>query len=200
MPKTGLSQKELFKKVLDTAESEIRKNGVDRLKITNIAKELNVSHAALYKYFSDKDEIIDVISEKWLKIIDDKLDIVSSSSKPPKDRIKEFFITLHLLKKEKVLNDPKMYTAFNMSALKTKPFVINHLQNMSKNLAKIVADGIKAGDFQKRDIPVIVNVLFQGTIAFHHPSLVLENIEEDRVPVLEEVLSTLLSGISINIK
>lgn len=197
MPKTGLSAQELRKKVLDTAEDEIRKNGVERLKITDIAKELNVSHAALYKHFSDKNEIVAAISQKFLDIIDRDLEKISKQKKTSEERIIDFFITLHLLKRQKVLLDPKLYEAFNMSAEKISSFGVKHINFMFDLIEKIIIQGIKSKEFKEQDVKLSVQILFEATMAFHHPRLVLDNIKSDRTQLLEFVLKNLIFAMKI---
>lgn len=199
MPKTGLSAQELRKKVLDTAEDEIRKNGVERLKITDIAKELNVSHAALYKHFSDKNEIVAAISQKFLDIIDRDLEKISKQKKTSEERIIDFFITLHLLKRQKVLLDPKLYEAFNMSAEKISSFGVKHINFMFDLIEKIIVQGIKSKEFKEQDVKLSVQILFEATMAFHHPRLVLDHLKSDRTELLELVLKNLIFAMRNNI-
>ncbi|MFN8672456.1 MAG: TetR/AcrR family transcriptional regulator [Candidatus Sericytochromatia bacterium] len=200
MPKTGLTPNELKEKAVNNAIDEIRKNGVERLKITDIAKKMNISHAALYKHFSNKEDLLDIISKNWLEIIDKKLYEISISSKKAEDRIIEFYCTLHLLKKEKVLSDPELYNAFANSSKKITPPIAEHLKNMSDYMSNIIQDGIKLKEFKIKDVALVVKILFEGTMSFHHPKLVLDNINQERIPLLLEVLNTLILGLKINSK
>lgn len=195
MPKTGLTPKELQQKALDAAEEEIRKNGVERLKLTDVARELNLSHAALYKHFSDKEALLDSVSSRWLDRIDTALENVTSLEGSPEARLTEWFLTLHRLKREKVLADPKIYSAFNMSAEKTRPFVQKHIRTMYSQLQRMVGEGIRSGTFFCKTPEEGARILFEGTAAFHHPRLVFENIQEEREEFLLSLIRNLLSGL-----
>lgn len=59
------------------AENRIREAGFNHLKLTQLASELGVSHAALYKHVASKGALLDLISEKWLLKIDECLERVS---------------------------------------------------------------------------------------------------------------------------
>ncbi len=195
MPKTGLKPEELQEKMLDAVENEIRRNGVERLKLTDVARDLNLSHAALYKHFSDKEALLDSVSRRWLDRLDTTLEKISSSKTPPELRLTEWFLVLHEIKRQKIQSDPKMYSAFNASAEKTRPFVQKHLRTMHEQLGKMISEGMNSGLFFCNTPEEGAKILFQGTIAFHHPRIVFENIEEDRNELLKSVLKTLLSGL-----
>ncbi|MBM9502763.1 TetR family transcriptional regulator [Leptospira sp. 201903071] len=195
MPRTGLTPEELYNKALDSTETEIRKNGVERLKLTDIARDLKVSHAVLYKFFSDKQALLDEVSKKWLDRIDRELERISAKEEPIDGILKEWFLTLHSLKREKILLDPKLFTAFNLSAEKTRPFVVSHLTTMANLLEDLISRGMKSGMFQCSSAKEGARILFEGTAAFHHPRLVLESIDEERTLLLETLLETLISGL-----
>ncbi|AOP35202.1 TetR family transcriptional regulator [Leptospira tipperaryensis] len=195
MPRTGLTPEELYNKALDSTETEIRKNGVERLKLTDIARDLKVSHAALYKFFSDKQSLLDEVSKRWLDRIDRELERISAKEEPVDGILREWFLKLHSMKREKILVDPRLFTAFNLSAEKTRPFVVSHLSTMSRLLEDLISKGMKSGMFHCSSPKEGARILFEGTAAFHHPRLVLESIEEERTPLLEALLETLLSGL-----
>ncbi|MBW0432515.1 TetR/AcrR family transcriptional regulator [Leptospira yasudae] len=195
MPRTGLTPDELYNKALDSTEEEIRRNGVERLKLTDIARELNVSHAALYKFFSDKQSLLDEVSKRWLDRIDRELERISKQNSPVETILTEWFTTLHTMKREKVLSDPRLFSAFNLSVEKTRPFVVSHLDHMAELLEGLVQTGISNGTFHCSNAKEGARVLFEGTASFHHPRLVLESIEEDRRQALKALIKTLLAGL-----
>ncbi|TGL64038.1 TetR family transcriptional regulator [Leptospira sarikeiensis] len=195
MPKTGLKPEELQEKVLDAAELEIRRNGVERLKLTDVARNLNLSHAALYKHFADKEALLDSISRRWLDRIDIALENISLKVTSVESRIEEWLVTLHQMKREKVQSDPRIYTAFNISSEKTRPVIQNHIQTMYDQLERMVQEGMDSGLFFCNTAKEGAKIIFEGTVAFHHPRMVFERISEDRVDFLKAVLNALLTGL-----
>ncbi len=198
MPRTGLTAAELHARALDVAEEEIRRVGAGRLRLTDVARRLELSHAALYKHFRDKESLLDAISERWLHRVEAELGrIAEKEKKTAQVRLNEWFLTLHRLKREKVSLDPELYRAFDMAAEKARPFVLAHLETSFAQLERIVADGMAEGYLRCRTASRGALILFEGTMAFHHPRLVLDRILEDRVPALKAVLKTLLAGMSL---
>ena len=70
MPRTGLTASEIRQKAIDATMARMREDGFDKVRLTDIARELGLSHAALYAHFADRTALLDAVSEQWLSAID----------------------------------------------------------------------------------------------------------------------------------
>ncbi|WP_338325199.1 TetR/AcrR family transcriptional regulator [Bacillus glycinifermentans] len=52
--------------ILSATEEAVRRFGVAKTSITDVAKALNVSHGTIYRHFKSKKEIFETATEKWL--------------------------------------------------------------------------------------------------------------------------------------
>lgn len=196
MPRTGLTPEQIKAKAIETAEMKIRRYGFERVRLVDIAKELGVSHAALYSHFKDKPSLLDNVSERWLNLLDEKLERICKKKGSPRALILEWFTTLYQCKREKVLRDPELYKAFDMAAEQAKPFVVTHIHNLHRQLARLVARARKANEIGRGSIESITRLLFEATMAFHHPRLVADTIEQNRAALLKATVETLLKGLA----
>lgn len=196
MPKTGLSSEELVEKALEVAKANIRKNGLDKFRLIDVARELGVTHAALYNHFSRKGAVLDVISERWLSEVDARLEGLSRARGPVLEAVTDWLRELHRLKVEKVRGDPELYRSFNLAVESEKPFVMRHLRNMHDQLLFMVERAVRRGELAVPSPEEAVQVLSTATAAFHHPGLVLEHRDEDREPLLKEVVAVVLAGLN----
>lgn len=198
MPRTGLSKDRLVEEIIKLAETEIRSAGFKNLKLTQLARELGVSHAALYKHIPSKAALLDVISEKWLLEMDACLRQVSlAATEDPRALLLEWFITYHRLKRDKIRKDPEIYKAFNMAVEGEKEFVQTHLNALNDQLSGIIEKGKQCGIFCRFSTAVTVELLMNSTISFHHPTLVVEHQGEDRVGELKRLIDTIIIGLNM---
>lgn len=196
MPKTGLTSEEIKEKALQIAEEKIRYYGFEKFRLTDIAKELKVSHAALYNHFPDKAALLDAISERWLNRMDYTLELITKKETSPRQLIIEWFLKYHELKKEKVLNDPELFKSFNMAAELLKPFILQHLYNLNEQLLVLVQKAIAAGEIHGESPEKIVQLLLEATVSFHHPRMVLDHKDEQRDVLLQKLVDVLLGGLA----
>ncbi|MGL4610989.1 MAG: TetR family transcriptional regulator [Trueperaceae bacterium] len=196
MPRTGLSQADLKLAVLEAVEANVRRYGLERTRLVDVAKTLGISHSALYKLFPDKQTLLDEVSDRWLLYIEAELEKVVGRKSKAATKLRDWFVTLHQLKLKKVQVDPELYAAFDMASSSMRPFIQRHLQVNKEQLERIITQGMKTGEFKKAKIEALSQMLSTATLAFHHPKLVLDNLGKDRLVELNALLDVLLIGIS----
>jgi AcrR family transcriptional regulator len=195
MPKTGLTQEQLRDRAIEHTIDRMRRFGYEKVRLSDIARDLGITHAALYSHFADKAALFDAVSERWLKNVDSQLeDVCNDKGISALQRITNWFLVLHRAKKEKVQCDPELFRAFNMSAMVEKDFVRRHLELMDVHLHNLVQIAIDDGSI-KGNVDEIVKVVRTATIAFHHPLMVLERINENQEELLEQILSAIYAGL-----
>lgn len=197
MPRTGMTAEEIKEKAIDATVARMRKEGFDKVRLIDIAKDLNLSHAALYAHFKDKTALLDAVSERWLLKIDESLEAVCRKEKDPVDKIVLWMLTLHRAKVAKVQNDPELYKAFDMSTAVQKPFSKKHMETMRRQLIGLVNEAVTKRRLKNIDPENIADILHTSMLAFHHPKLVAQYIQEKREPLLRQVLEKILVGLNL---
>ncbi len=195
MPRTGLTPLEIREKAIDAAEERIRRHGFEKFRLVDIAKDLDVSHVALYKHFPDKQALLNAVSEKWLNRIDETLLKIIEKKKLPKDLLFDWFLTFHQLKKEKVQTDPELFKAFDMAAVSLKPFVVKHINEMYRQLQVLLQKALDEKAIQGDTAVNLGKIFFEATVSFHHPKLVLQHLAEKREKLLKRILETIWTGV-----
>jgi AcrR family transcriptional regulator len=195
MPKTGLCPEDIRKKAIQFAEERIRKFGYEKIRLIDVAKDLDITHAALYQHFPDKAALLESVTQKWLLNIDSELEKILLLKKSANELIILWFITLHRLKKKKVSLDPELFKAFDMAAEENKECIQIHLQNAHRQLSDLVVRSMEEGTIKKDSISSIVEILFLSTLAFHYPKLVALNLKLNQEKKLKTILNALLNGL-----
>lgn len=196
MPKTGLTQEQIRERAIEHTIARMRKFGYEKVRLSDIAKDMGITHAALYSHFADKAALFDAVSERFICDLDTQLEQVceDKSIKSSLNRITKWFLVLHRAKREKVQNDPEIYRAFNYSAVIDKEFVKRHLELMNTQLTDLVQRAINDGSI-RGTAPAIAMMLLTATIDFHHPLMVAERTGDNREHLLEQILSAIYNGL-----
>lgn len=197
MPKTGLTSQQLKERAIECTISRMRKYGFEKVRLSEIAKDLGVTHAALYSHFSDKAALFDAVSERWFVDLDARLEVICTNEEKlsPLECLTQWFLTLHQSKRAKVCNDPELFRAMNFASEIQKPFVRVHLQNMDRQLTSLVKEAI-AQKLMRGKPKELVTVLFQATMSFHYPALVANHMNEEREEELQRILNALYKGLA----
>jgi len=191
MPKTGLTTAQIRDRAIDVTMAQMRRHGFAKVRLVDIARELGVSHAALYIHFADRDALFDAVSERWLQALEASLAPICRKKKDPIASIHQWFLKLYRTKREKILNDPELYEAYSLAAKAQKPFFIDHLATMQGQLTDLVTQE----NITKYPVENAVDLLFETTTGFHNPVLVAFHGGENREPMLKNVLDVVLNGL-----
>ncbi|EKJ86499.1 AcrR family transcriptional regulator [Leptospira meyeri] len=196
MPRTGLTATEIQDKAVEIAIDQMRAKGFEKVRLVDVAKEMGISHAALYSHFQDKTALLDAVSERWLVKLDEKQDLLVKEKRDPIQKILIWFQNLHRMKLEKVKLDPELYKAFDMAAEESKPFIQTHLSNMHSQMSSLVTEAMSQKKIKKRDVNQITEILISAGTAFTHPKLVAQHSDENREPLLVDTIEAVLKGLA----
>jgi AcrR family transcriptional regulator len=197
MPKTGLRSWEIKEKAIDVTIDRMRQYGFEKVRLVDVAKELDVSHVALYSHFRDKAALLDAVSERWLIAIDRDLEAICRKSAEPSEKIHAWMVSLHRAKIAKVKNDPELYKAFIFSTEIEKPFISKHMDTMHAQLSGLVREAIATKRLKNADPELMASIIFESMMAFNHPKLVAQYLEVEREKLLHQVLDNVLRGLKI---
>ncbi|XDD46337.1 TetR/AcrR family transcriptional regulator [Leptospira sp. WS39.C2] len=195
MPRTGLTASEIQDRAVEIAIDQMRAKGFEKVRLVDVAKEMGISHAALYSHFQDKTALFDAVSERWLVKLDEKQDLLVKEKRDPIQKILTWFLNLHRMKLEKVKLDPELYKAFDMAAEESKPFIQTHLANMRIQMSSLVTEAINQKKIKKRDVNLVAEILISAGTAFTHPKLVAQHCEVDRETLLVDTIDAVLKGL-----
>ena len=196
MPKTGLTAAEIRDKAIDVTIEQMRRHGFDKVRLVDIAKDLGVSHAALYTHFADRGALLDAVSERWVNALESSLEAICRKDKDPVAKIHEWFQKLYRMKRERVLSDPELYKSFSAAAEERKSLYTNHLTRVSGQLTRLVEEAVARKQLTKYPLEATVAVLLETTAGFHNLKLVAQHAHEKREPLLKRVLDVVLDGLS----
>ena len=195
MPRTGLSPEEMRDAALEAAETVIRRHGVDRTRIVDIAAVIGVNHALLYRHFKDRAALIDSVSERWLSHLRRDLDTVAASTGGPVERMRHWLLALHRMLSEKRRSDPELFQSYRQAHDEDRPFIGKHGTAIRWQLAKLVTEAMQSGTLADANPLETAVTLYDATAAFHHPALVDEHAGANREAELGPLVDLLVRGL-----
>ncbi|QGQ97253.1 TetR/AcrR family transcriptional regulator [Paenibacillus psychroresistens] len=156
--------------ILDKAEEVLRRFGPAKANLLDVARALNVSHAAIYKYYSSKTALRDAVTERWLDRITEPMNAIISLNLPPE--VKLFQLVEHLIKskQQSSLADPEMFATYATLASEAREVLELHLTHIVDLLTLTIEHGITAGTFNGIEPRETAQAILIATSRFHHPS------------------------------
>lgn len=181
-------------RILATAAQVIRRFGPAKATVSDVARALGVSHAAIYRHVANKAELRDLVVEQWMTAIMQPLHVIAASSGPASARLRELFDTLIGLKRCRATEDPELFTAYRTLAADAQAVVAAHLDELIGLVATIIASGVEQGAFRPVDPTAAGRAMLFATSRFHHPAHAHEWAESID-PAYEDVWQLLMDGL-----
>ena len=190
MPRTGMPAAELKNRAIDIASARVQQDGFERVRMSDVARAMGVSHAALYAHFEGRSALLDAVTARWLTETELALQAVCDADRPPLERIERWLVERYRRKRGRALAEPEVYRAFDAAAALHKPHVRAHLAAIRGQLeALLAAAALPHGTASEQ-----TTLLLEATAAFHHPKLIADHAHGDREPLLLRIARAMLAS------
>ncbi len=189
----------LSQRILDAAEAVLRRHGLEKTNVVDIARSLGMSHGNIYRHFPSKQALLDAVAVRWLHAVSDPLEgIADDRARPATERLRAWFDALRRAKRRKVRDDPELFQVYHGIVVAMRDVVDEHVNTLLGQVERMVADGVAAGEFSRGlDAAASARAFLQAMSAFHHPALVMQDppaTEEDARAVFGLMLAGLRAG------
>ena len=195
MPRTGVKPEELRQAALEAAESVIRRYGVERTRIVDIARMVGINHALLYRHFKDRAALIDAVSERWLARLQEDLGKITAAESDPVICIEQWFTALYQAMRHRRQADPELYHSLRLAHEEGRAFIGKHGAEIRWQLAKLVTAAMQSGQLRDGNPLETAVLLFDAMTAFHHPVMIDEQAGADRQAALDSLLDIMARGL-----
>jgi AcrR family transcriptional regulator len=184
-------------RILEVTEDVLRRFGLAKATVVDVARALDVSHGSVYRHFPSKASLREAVAKRWLDRVSKPLDEVGQDSGPAPARLERWLRTLCLAKQKKVSEDPEMFATYLTLAREACSVVRAHRDGLIDQIADIVADGVKQGVFDAPDVKATARALFEATVRYHNPAHAEEWKDPELSARFDALLALLLRGLEV---
>nr|WP_203550882.1 TetR family transcriptional regulator [Actinospica acidiphila] len=158
-------------RILQATEEVLRRHGPAKATVVDVARALGVSHGSVYRHFRTKAALREAVTKRWLDRTSEALDgIAGDGSRDPETRLRDWLAALFTAKRRKAGDDPELFATYSVLAGEQVGAVAEHIDELTEQVTRIVADGVAAGVFHSEDPAVSARAVFQATGRFHDPA------------------------------
>jgi len=182
-------------RILEVTEDVLRRFGLAKATVVDVARALDVSHGSVYRHFPSKASLRDAVAKRWLDRANAPLEKIAQEAGPAPVRLERWLRAMFAIKYKKVCDDPEMFATYLALAREAREVVKAHKQGLVDQLAHILSDGVAQGEFQVTDVNATARAVFDATIRFHHPAHAEEWCESAQPARIDAILALVLRGL-----
>jgi len=182
-------------RILEATEDVLRRFGLAKATVVDVARALDVSHGSVYRHFPSKASLREAVAKRWLDRVNAPLQKIADETGPAPARLERWLRAMIAIKHKKVGDDPEMFATYLSLAQEACKVVRAHKDGLVDQVAHILSDGVKQGVFEISDLKATARALFEATSRFHHPAHAEEWKDPDLSARIDAVLALLLRGV-----
>jgi AcrR family transcriptional regulator len=165
-------------RILETTEALFRRLGFAKTTVADIATELGMSPANVYRFFPSKNAIVDAICQRCLSEVEEKAWAVARSKAPAGQRVERLFLEILAYHKENLLTEKRVHDMVLVAMEQNWNAILAHKEVVRTVIELILRDGIEAGEFEPIDPRETSHALMRSMVGFCHPVLVAESLQD----------------------
>jgi AcrR family transcriptional regulator len=178
--------------ILNATEEVIRRFGPDKANISDVAKSLKVSHAAIYRYYNGKIALWNAVTERWLTRLHAPSDQILKEDSPADIKLCHLLENFAEAKRLSAINDPEMFANYIKLASNSMEVIEKAIDDGINRIEKIIVQGIAEGIFFTESSHQAAMSVYLATSVFIHPN----SFEDpDRRQNIKSVINLLLRGL-----
>jgi AcrR family transcriptional regulator len=176
-------------RILEVTEDVLRRYGLAKATVVDVARALDVSHGSVYRHFPSKASLREAVAKRWLDRASAPLLEIAEATGPAPDRLERWLRAMFAVKHKRLADDPEMFATYLTLAQEACKVVKGHKDCLVDQIAQMLVDGVKEGAFDVADPKTSARAIFDATSRFHHPA----HAEEWSDPALPARIDALLA-------
>lgn len=156
-------------RILEAAVQQLRRFGGAKTNVVDIARAMGTSHTTLYRHFRSKAEIFDAVVEQAMRDEAVMASAFVAADGSAAGRLEAMVLSLQARKRERLASDPEIYALYRRIMEERPEIIAAYGRAMTGLVERILADGVRRGEFRIEDIPTAAGVVRDAVTVFVHP-------------------------------
>lgn len=173
------TRQENIARILDAAEKIFTHFGYSKTTVADVARELGMSTANIYRFFASKVELHQAVCGRMLaacyKQAYDARHLPISAG----DRLRHYVQAQYQWTVDTMLDHEKVHEMVVVAIERDWHVIEKHMEAINELIVEIIKDGIEAGEFVNQDAGVAARCFGAATINLCHPQLVAQSLAKE---------------------
>jgi len=181
-------------RILVVAERLFRQIGYQKTTVADIAKELRMSPANVYRFFDSKKAIHEGVARGLMGEVEGAAHTIEKASGPAATRLRELITTINRMNTERYVGDSKMHEMVEIAMEESWQVCVAHMQVITESIAGVTAQGAASGEFDVADVPTAALCACTAMMRFFHPQMIAQCADKPG-PTIDQQIDFVLAGL-----
>ncbi|SMD19747.1 TetR family transcriptional regulator [Rhizobium sp. RU36D] len=171
-------RQENIERILDSAERLFRHYGYAKTTVADIAKDLGMSTANIYRFFGSKSEIHQALANRMLSAGYALAQQIAALPVSAEERLRRYAKQQFQITVETMMDEQKVHEMVIVAIEQEWHVIDKHIDRLNALIAQMIADGIAAGEFTITDPDMAAKCFGASIVSICHPQLITQCINK----------------------
>ena len=182
-------------RILVVAERLFRQIGYQKTTVADIAKELRMSPANVYRFFDSKKSIHEGVARALMGEVEVAAQTIAAQPGTAAARLRELMTSIHHMNAERYVGDSKLHEMVEIAMEESWDVCVAHMERITETIGSVIAQGAASGEFEVKDIPLAAGCACTGMMRFFHPQMIAQCASKPG-PSIDEMIDFVIAGLS----
>ena len=182
-------------RILVVAERRFRQIGYQKTTVADIAKELRMSPANVYRFFDSKKSIHEGVCRVLMGEVEEAGQAIMATPGPAAARMRELITTIHRMNSERYVGDSKLHEMVEIAMQESWEVCVAHMQTITATIGGVIAQGVASGEFAVADIPLAAMCTCHAMIGYFHPQMIAQS-QNKPGPTIDQMIDFVLASLA----
>src|SRR3978361_1534964 len=159
-------------RILVVAERLFRQIGYQKTTVADIAKELRMSPANVYRFFDSKKAIHEGVARGLMGDVEEEAQRIAGSPGPAAARLRELMKTVHRMNSERYVGHAKLHEMVAVAMEEDWEGCNAHIMLITQTMGSVIAQGNATGEFEVADLEQAALCCCTGMLRYFHPQMI----------------------------
>jgi AcrR family transcriptional regulator len=160
-------------RIMAAAGEQLRRHGVRRFTVVDVAHAAGMTHPNVYRYFTSKTALIDALVTSWLKPLEERIETVVGAPDPVADKLERMITAISRAYRAAKAEEPELFLAFAAATAGSRAVSRKHRARLRKAFERVLEEGIGAGVIAIRERAKAQALLVDACWRFIDPASIL---------------------------
>ena len=182
-------------RILVVAERLFRQIGYQKTTVADIAKELRMSPANVYRFFDSKKAIHEGVARGLMGEVEDAAHAIASRPGAAAQRLRELMASIHRMNSERYVGDSKLHEMVEIAMEESWDVCVAHMHRITETIGGVIAEGAASGEFEVADLQVAAMCACTAMMRYFHPQMIAQCAEKPG-PSLDQMIDFVLASLA----
>jgi AcrR family transcriptional regulator len=189
------SETDTRERILVVAERLFRQIGYQKTTVADIAKELRMSPANVYRFFDSKKAIHEGVARGLMGGVEVEAQRIARSEGPAAARMRQMMKTINRMNTERYVDDSKLHEMVEIAMQEDWQVCVTHMETIGHTIGEVIAQGVATGEFEVDDLEVAALCAGTAMMRFFHPQMIAQCATKPG-PTIDQMIDFVIAGLS----